>query len=716
MPTPIVQVDVDDARFKQFKELFDRHRQHVDDLAKQWSNVGQTAGDAAEQASQTTDAATEAGQATEGHVQATERLLAATQDVTMAWGALSLTVKGFDDDLAKAAKRVEALGAGVRRAGSDQDDLTRKARASEGIFAKLADHTRHVSRSVKDATASLLKWSEIGAAVSLLGGFAGSLFGFDRLSVAAGNMQRSAAGLGVTPGEQSAFRINYQRFVDADTVLANVTEARSDYTKRAALLQMGFTNDQINRDDPAQIAVEATRRARERFANSDRSVQFAQATGLAQIFSMADLRRLVSEPREGVERAQTNFNRDAIQLNVSQSTLRQFQNFNQQLSRAGSLMETALIRRLVTLTGPLDNLSQSVVRLFEDIVNNPHIGEWLNDLSLGLTRFTKYLDSPELETDIKKFFDQVAQLTTTTERFLKGIYTFGDGIENSWLFKYFTGQKTPGDALLDELNKLAGHGGGKIPGLDALREWLTRKFTPETNLPEDKKVAASVAGFERLGYSPEASAALTATQVGESGLDPNAINKTSGAWGLNQLLGNEKKVYDDWAIRHGFDPMTTSPEEQREFIADRLKTAYPDVEHVLQDTHATVVEKVNAMNRYERFAGFDDPNNAEVRRRDLLASKVYTQVINDPALSKVNAGSNDDLPLVLQRLRSQQQRQEQRDAPAISRPPDHYHDDQRAIKLLAKHLRRASAHRVTINVNNPAGANVTLASSQAAAQ
>jgi Phage tail lysozyme len=69
---------------------------------------------------------------------------------------------------------------------------------------------------------------------------------------------------------------------------------------------------------------------------------------------------------------------------------------------------------------------------------------------------------------------------------------------------------------------------------------------------------------------PHHTAGIIGSLIQESGLNPNAVNPKSGAYGLGQWLGPRKQALFDYAYVHGTHP--SDPRTQLDFLLDELQT------------------------------------------------------------------------------------------------------------------------------------------------
>lgn len=359
MVTSILDIDVNDSRFKDFQQSFVKYHEMLDKMPAKW---------------------TQAKNEADGVLSTVEKLLAA---VTAQQAVIGKSNTTFHQTTSIIGSTTLAMGSLVRESAS---------------FA----------RNIVSATTSMLKWGGIlGFAGGLLG--AGGLWGIDRLAYAAGGVRRSSLGLGTTSGEQQAFRVNYGRLVDSDQLLGNVADARADWSRRWAFNALGING--VEKKSPADIASEAIGKAREMMSHGELTTQRAQATGLLEIFgSMDNLRRILNAPAGVLETARQGYQRDRSGLNVNGDMLDKWATFTAQLERAGTQIENVFIKGLVPLAGPLGSLSASLATAAETILSNPHMGEWITSLGKGIETAAKYLGGDQFIGDLKKFGDEISSL------------------------------------------------------------------------------------------------------------------------------------------------------------------------------------------------------------------------------------------------------------------------------------------------------------------
>ena len=120
----------------------------------------------------------------------------------------------------------------------------------------------------------------------------------------------------------------------------------------------------------------------------------------------------------------------------------------------------------------------------------------------------------------------------------------------------------------------------------------TQKSTTKQDLKGNKKKAMEF--FQSKGLSPYQAAGIVGNFIGESNLDPNAVNPSSGAFGLAQWLGSRKKKL---ISKYGKNPTF---DQQLEFAWEELNGDEKFALNKLLQTQS-VDEAVNSfMQHFER--------------------------------------------------------------------------------------------------------------------
>lgn len=395
---PIVTIDVDDARFKQFTALFEKYQEALKKLPQQQRAAGAAA-------SQLTDA--------------NQGLVAAmlTQNQLM----------------------TQML--------SSQRGIATQANSMAGAWRQVSQHAQTVSANVNSATRQLLRLTGISTIFSGLLG-AGSLWGFNHLAGDVAGMRQSAAGLGITPGQQTATGLAFGRFLGSPgSALSSVAAALVDptnpaYRPLAALL--GNVQGQ-NASDVLSRLLQRLPQVFPGGANQANLGALANAYGLTNIMPVEDIRRYLSASPDERRRQERMFREGSSSFDLDPRLTRVYQDFTTQIEAAGNTLFNVFVRGLEPLTQPLADLSKGVVTLVETFMGAAKEKHWIENLSKGLEDVSKAIKDGSLSETIKSFVDGIDQMTIK----LQYIASWLPGPDTgSGLVKSFLGPQQDIDAVM----------------------------------------------------------------------------------------------------------------------------------------------------------------------------------------------------------------------------------------------------------------------------
>lgn len=353
----IIDIEVRDQAFKDFAALFAKYQKQVENVPKGWDKVG-----------------------------------AAVKNAHTPFTKVSAAIKSTVDLL--------------KEAHTAQEKFKLSAQLTGKAFGGMATGAGKLAKSIKGMTLDLLKWGTLtGVFSGLLG--AGGLFGMDRLARAASTSRREAQGLGISPGEHEAAKINYQKLVDVDSMLARINDAKLDVTKRSAFSAAGLKPGDWENQNAADILKTLIPQMKTRFEEVGGTKQGAEASGLTQFTDMETLLRLKAVTREEIDATAQRYEADKKLLAVSDEVQRKWQDLGIQLQRSGSMIENSFIKGLAPLAPHIERLSAAVAGAVDVFLASPKIGEWIDKVGTGLERFANYLTSDDLDHDIKSFLDAV---------------------------------------------------------------------------------------------------------------------------------------------------------------------------------------------------------------------------------------------------------------------------------------------------------------------
>lgn len=333
-------------------------------------------------------------------------------DFAKQWQVLGQTKTRFDELVAVAV----GLTYHSKQHVAVQKEADRLIARQENSWRNIGRITKDFASSIGVATASIIKWIGPLGILSTIFAAGGAIFGMDRLAANVSAQRRSAMGLGVTYGQQAAFKLNFSRFADTDTLLGNVSNAHFDRTdpKFTTLLAAGLSPDFITSHNPTEVAVAAMDAIRKRYKGTTdegflgtqgRTFGFSDLLGGGQNFI-----RLVKGNQQEFDQQKRAFTQDTRSLDLDPETQRKYQDFVTNIGRAGDKIETVLIQGLVKLAEPIEKLTVSFTTFLSTMINSDAFKlaidgltfafEKLADLINGIDAFLKplmraYSNEPE---------------------------------------------------------------------------------------------------------------------------------------------------------------------------------------------------------------------------------------------------------------------------------------------------------------------------------
>jgi soluble lytic murein transglycosylase-like protein len=358
----ILEIDVEDSKFKAFHALFEKYQSQVAKLPGAWGK---------------------------------------SDEIVKETGA------SFLDMTAALLAQQELL-----KHNEDRHEKIRRSSVETGrTYHSMARDTGAIAKNIGSATTSLLKWAGL---TSVFGGLlsAGGLFGIDRLAQSAAGQRRSAQGLGLSTNTRSAFDINYGRVLDTGSFLGNVNDALHDSSKRWILGGAGLGENDIRGQDTAGVSSALLPHLKQ-IADQTPDAQLAQvmqARGLDQILSLQDMQRLKAQSPADMAKFAAGYGKDKNTLSVADDTNKAWQDFTVQMTRAGATMEKVFITDLGPLAKPISDVSAAFTDLVDALLTNKNVKQWIVDLADGLEHAAKYIGTDAFTNDARVFADGVGKL------------------------------------------------------------------------------------------------------------------------------------------------------------------------------------------------------------------------------------------------------------------------------------------------------------------
>jgi len=279
----IVQIDVDDSKFREFNDLFLKYQKRLGEMPDDWKKVVDVIG--------------------EGGAE---------------MGDFAKSSKLSKEFLMIAAIQANAISQGMARATGVQDKFNTKVKDGAIQMGRMAKFSKEMHKDISKMSSIYLKLGALGAAAMAM---PMAVFGATN-KLAGQNLQ--ARGLGLKIGQTQAFDANFEKLGLGTSDLSNVANAQSDVSKWRAFTAAGLTPEQIQNEDAEQLTVDFARKASEKYRgwqkNGMPAASMAQAYGFTDILSLQQLRTGASYSDADWQRAQAKEIADAKKNAIDQGT------------------------------------------------------------------------------------------------------------------------------------------------------------------------------------------------------------------------------------------------------------------------------------------------------------------------------------------------------------------------------------------------------------
>ena len=322
--------------------------------------------------------------------------------------AMQAIVAGMPDQWQNIAKEVQNEQKAESKAANEAEKARKKRLQEEKDFNRVIEDrkkafmdaayfTGNIAKNLASGALSIAKWTAFAAI--------GGGFGLGGLAASASDYRKRSQGLGTTTGGLRAAETNLGQYVDVNSVLGNITNLQHDITQQYKLTRLGGGKG----DSVAQLQTVMTKAIQD-FKAHGQDLNYAKAVGLTDIFSPEDLIRLAKLSAEELANTFKQMSKDLKRFELTDKTSRKWQEFWQQLGRAGQDIQVILIDKLKGLVTPLTELSQTIINLISDFLNTHDVAKWIEGFGEKIKTFVNYLDSDDFKTSVTEFFEALKAL------------------------------------------------------------------------------------------------------------------------------------------------------------------------------------------------------------------------------------------------------------------------------------------------------------------
>ena len=369
----ILDVEINDAKFKKFAELFARYQAALKALPGAWGDVSAGIKDAA---SATSDLRTE-----------TERQ--------------NLALHAQEDGV----KKVNAV-----------------ARTTALVWSSIASSAKTVGQHISSATSSLAKWTTLTSVVSGLLGM-GALFGLDRLAGSVSAQRRTAMGLGSNYGQMAAFNANLNRvLVSPGSLLSNISTAKykQGSDEWNALLAAGISPEFIKTHSVAEISVEWMKRVRQEFRRTPQEQigGIAEGKGYWRLAPQTDINAFTGTNDKEFGEILGGYKHDAEAMDLTDKTQSAWQDLTTQLGRSARIIETTFGDKLAGLAPELTELSKQFTSAVVEFSKSDVLKGLIDGAADELHSFAAAITTTEFQSGVANFAKWVGDAARTVWGFI----------------------------------------------------------------------------------------------------------------------------------------------------------------------------------------------------------------------------------------------------------------------------------------------------------
>ena len=364
----IIEINVDDSKFMQFKSVFDDYKKSLEETPTAWSDANTAMGSMA---------------------QSSESL------VSDAEKRLSLLQAQVSEE-SKADKELQKQDERRKKATEDRkkNDLAAIKRWKE------------LTSVIAGATVQLVKFASIGMGLAT----GAATLGFGKLANDASAARFQSMGLGMSSGVMQSANINYSSALSNPSAnLAAVRDAQQDLAKQKLFAVAGIGNYQNKSTQQLlpELMLAAQKMAKQ--TSQGQLAQTAQAYGYTDVFSMEDLTRFKQMSESEMQAMIARAKQDDKALAVNDSTLKSYQDLQKQWDRFGQSMENTWIKGLEPLAPALTRFSEAINTAFDKLMMSGKLEPLINKLADGITKFSAYITSPEAEKDFAELVKNIKE-------------------------------------------------------------------------------------------------------------------------------------------------------------------------------------------------------------------------------------------------------------------------------------------------------------------
>lgn len=417
MPRSIIDIDINDEKFKDFLALFGKFEDQLTKMPAAWT-AGATAAATVTRESATITAAllfqTEVMREQRAEQDKAARAASAQQrEKADAAKEVAREETAQEKERTEAAKEAAKVEAQRQKAEEEHQEKVRQ------FWRDSATLTGGVVRNVASITKHIVEFAAKSIGLGLIGAGAG-LFGLDALANGVSGRRVAAQGLGISTGEMQAFQLNFgNRLGLGSDLIGHVQDVQSDVSQSWQFGQLGISPDEVGSSDHAQLSADVIKRAKVLWDESGptgHNQQWMGAHGLSGFMDFRQWQTIGAQSSQDIDSYADQYVKDSKALSVSDPDQKDWQSLSIQLKRAGSEIENVFIKGLAPLAGPLGDLSAKIADAIRIFLGNPQLRVWMTEFGDAIERLARYMGTDDFQKDVVKFSNSLVVLADAVGR------------------------------------------------------------------------------------------------------------------------------------------------------------------------------------------------------------------------------------------------------------------------------------------------------------
>lgn len=369
---------------------------------------------------------------------------------------VNLTVKVDDTQFKQFIQNFNAFAAQMKNINSQftqiQNTIQRTTQRSQILVATMntmLNVAKSISSVVGRVTRHFFSWHALIGAIGGLLGMGGGLFGIDRLASSIMQKRRQVLGLGGDYGRTQATQVFGKSLMeDPGNVLKNIRYGLGGSSEQlGALVSMGIPFG--TKMKPEEVLPKILQFLQEKVKGAKEGTELAvtgayhpEALGITPDV-LVRLRTMSTQELKDLEE---QIKAHAKEFSLSEKAQKAWSDLEIQFKAAKAALETAFGEKLADLSKPLGELSDNLVKLVKTLLDMPIVEKMIKQLTTWIEQLNTYLQSNNLEADLKKFSDKVESWLPVLTDLKDALVGFANVVRSIYRFLFPIGMTPRGSA------------------------------------------------------------------------------------------------------------------------------------------------------------------------------------------------------------------------------------------------------------------------------